>query len=196
MAWLRLGFRAFFLAAGGFAVVSVLVWYASFILGWGFPFAGLSPSAWHAHEMIYGYSMAVVAGFLLTAVRNWTGMQTLHGPALLLLFLLWLLARVSILAGGARFLALAAGLDLLFMAVLTTAIAVPIIRSRQWSNLAIVGKIALLLVSNLVFFLGVSGQLERGVYWGLYSGLYLIIALIFTLSRRVLPLFIERGGSC
>jgi uncharacterized protein involved in response to NO len=143
--------------------------------------------------MIYGYSLAVVAGFLLTAVRNWTGIRTLNGAPLFLLFLFWLLARLFILLGGADFLLAAASFDLLFLAVLSAAIAAPIIRTRQWHNIAIVGKIVLLLASNLVFFLGVTGKLEQGVYWGLYSGLYIIIALILTLSRRVLPFFIEKG---
>jgi len=192
-AWLRLGFRPFFLAAGGYAVISMLIWYATYVHGWSFPFAGLAPVTWHGHEMIYGYSLAVVAGFLLTAVRNWTGIPTLSGMPLFLLFLFWLLARLFILLGGPGFLVATASFDLLFLAALSAAIAVPIIRTRQWHNIAIVGKIVLLLASNLVFFLGVAGKLEQGVYWGLYSGLYIIIALIFTLSRRVLPSFIEKG---
>jgi uncharacterized protein involved in response to NO len=192
-AWLRLGFRPFFLAAGGYAVVSILIWYAAYIHGWSFPFAGLTPVIWHGHEMIYGYGLAVAAGFLLTAVRNWTGIPTLNGTPLFLLFLFWLLARLFILLGGVDFLLAAASFDLLFLALLSAAIAAPIVRTRQWHNIAIVGKIVLLLASNLVFFLGVAGKLEQGVYWGLYSGLYIIIALIFTLSRRVLPFFIEKG---
>ncbi|MGB5297314.1 MAG: NnrS family protein [Thiogranum sp.] len=192
-AWLRLGFRPFFLAAGGYAIISMLIWYVAYTHGLSFPIAGLAPVTWHGHEMIYGYSLAVVAGFLLTAVRNWTGIPTLSGMPLFLLFLFWLLARLFILLGGPGFLVATASFDLLFLAALSAAIAVPIIRARQWHNIAIVGKIVLLLASNLVFFLGVAGKLEQGVYWGLYSGLYIIIALIFTLSRRVLPSFIEKG---
>jgi uncharacterized protein involved in response to NO len=171
----------------------MVIWYAAYIHGWSFPFAGLASATWHGHEMIYGYGLAVVAGFLLTAVRNWTAMPTLNGMPLLLLFLFWLFARLFMLAGGAEFLFAAASFDLMFLAALSAAIAMPIIRTRQWHNIAIVGKIVLLLVSNLVFFLGVAGKLEQGIYWGLYSGLYIIIALIFSLSRRVLPFFIEKG---
>ncbi len=192
-AWLRLGFRPFFLAAGGFAVIAMLAWFAAYAGGQSLPFAGLGAVSWHAHEMIFGYGMAVVSGFLLTAVRNWTGIPTLRGAPLLALLVFWLLARLLLLLGDARLLAAAASFDLLFGAVLVAAISVPIVRKRLWSNLAIVGKIVLLVVSNLVFYLGVAGTLEQGVYWGLYSGLYLLVALIFTLSRRVLPFFIERG---
>lgn len=115
-AWLRLGFRPFFLAAGGYAVLGILVWYAAYVHDWSFPFAGLAAVTWHGHEMIYGYSMAVVAGFLLTAVRNWTGIPTLAGMPLLLLFLFWLLARLFMLLGGPEFLVASASFDLLFPA--------------------------------------------------------------------------------
>jgi len=192
-AWLRLGFRPFFLAAGAFAVVSMLIWFASYSQGISFPFTGLSPVTWHAHEMIYGYSLAVVAGFLLTAVGNWTGRATLSGLPLLLLFLLWLLARVLLLTGGDSWQLVAAIADLFFLAGVTLAIAVSIVRARLWPNLVIVIKLVLLLASNMVFFLGAAGHLEQGIYWGLYSGLYLVLALIFMLSRRVLPFFIEKG---
>ncbi len=192
-AWLRLGFRPFFLAAGGFAVSAMLVWFAAYERGWSLPFAGLGAVRWHAHEMIFGYSMAVVAGFLLTAVRNWTGIQTLRGVPLLSVFGFWLLARLLLLLGNQRYLFAAASFDLLFGAALVAAISVPIVRRKLWNNLAIVAKVALLVVSNLVFYLGAAGTLEQGVYWGLYSGLYLLVALVFTLSRRVLPFFIERG---
>ena len=171
----------------------MLVWFTAYAGGQSLPFAGLGAVSWHGHEMIFGYGMAVVTGFLLTAVRNWTGIPTLRGAPLLALLVFWLLARVLLLLGDARLLAAAASFDLLFGALLVAAIGVPIVRKRLWSNLAIVGKIVLLVVSNLVFYLGVAGTLEQGVYWGLYSGLYLLVALIFTLSRRVLPFFIERA---
>jgi len=191
--WLRLGFRPFFLAAGVFAVVSMLIWFAAFSQGIAFPFAGLAPATWHGHEMIYGYSLAVVAGFLLTAVGNWTGRPTVRGLPLLLLFVLWLMARVSVLAGSDAYRFIAAGFDLLFLAGVILAVTIPIVQARLWPNLALVIKLVLLLASNLVFFLGAAGYLEQGVYRGLYSGLYLVLALIFTLSRRVLPFFIEKG---
>ncbi len=193
VAWLRLGFRPFFLAAGGFGVVGMLVWFLSYQLQRAFPFAGLPPVTWHAHEMIFGYSMAVIAGFLLTAVFNWTGRHTVRGVPLLLMFFFWLAARLLLVAGEPAYLLAAAGFDLLFAIMLVVGLAIPIVRTRKWGNLFIVLKIGLLLGSNLVFYMGVTGKLEQGVYWGLYSGLYLILALILTLSRRVLPFFIERG---
>ncbi|MDT8385952.1 MAG: NnrS family protein [Thiogranum sp.] len=191
-AWLRLGFRPFFLAAGSYAVVGMLFWFAAYSLNWTLPFAGISAMTWHAHEMIFGYSLAVIAGFLLAAVGNWTGLQTVRGTPLLLLFLAWLLARLLLL-GETAWLIYAAAFDLLFMASLALAITAPILRARQWGNLGIVAIVLLLLGSNLLFYLGAGGWLEQGVYLGLYSGLYLILGLVLVMSRRVVPFFIERG---
>jgi uncharacterized protein involved in response to NO len=91
----------------------------------------MTPFQWHAHEMIYGFSLAVIAGFLLTAARNWTGLDTLNGTPLLGLFGLWAAARVSMLFGTAL-LELAALFDILFILALTAAVASPIIRARMW----------------------------------------------------------------
>ena len=147
---------------------------------------------WHAHEMVYGYSVAVISGFLLTAVKNWTGEQTLHGPGLLGLFLLWAVARILFLF-GTSFIFIAATFDMLFMLCLIPALAYPIIKVRQWKQLAILSKIILLTIGNGLFYLGAAGLFERGIYWGIYGGLLMIIALILTLGRRVIPFFIERG---
>ena len=78
----RLGFRPFFLAAGLFAIISMIIWMASYVFSVQFAFVGMTPNIWHAHEMIFGYAIAVVAGFLLTAIKNWTGVEVLRGKAL------------------------------------------------------------------------------------------------------------------
>jgi uncharacterized protein involved in response to NO len=193
VALLHLGFRPFFLGAGIFAVLSVLIWTGLYSLGWNVELNGLPPVLWHAHEMIYGYSMAVVAGFLLTAVRNWTGVQTLHGYPLLILFLLWAAARILPFSQGLVSLQFMAIVDNVFIALLVLAVTYPVAKVRQWKQIGIVSKLVLLLISNSVFYLGVSGVLVDGIRWGLYSGLYLLIALIFTIGRRVIPFFIEKG---
>jgi uncharacterized protein involved in response to NO len=149
--------------------------------------------SWHAHEMTFGYGMAVIAGFLLTAVKNWTGVQTLHGIPLLLLFLLWLTARLLLLAGGTGVLVWAALADGLFNVLLVLALAWPVFKVRQFKQFGIVSKILLLTLANLLFYAGVLEIYPWGEQAGLYSGVYLIMALIFVMSRRVLPFFIERG---
>ena len=87
--FLGLGFRPFFAAAAAFAVLAMLGWMQIYVFSRGWTFGQLPAVVWHAHEMIYGYAMAVIAGFLLTAVRNWTGLPTAQGAALLLLLVSW-----------------------------------------------------------------------------------------------------------
>ena len=189
---LNLGFRPFFLAAGGFAVLSMLIWVGLYQFGWTLRLNGLPATTWHAHEMLYGYAMAVAAGFLLTAVKNWTGVQTLHGAPLLALFLLWLAARVVPFLTPLP-MELMAILDLGFMVFLLVAVALPVVKVRQWKQVGLLSLLLLMLVANALFYLGVVGVLSDGVGWGLYSGLYLIVALVFAMGRRVIPFFIEKG---
>jgi uncharacterized protein involved in response to NO len=191
--FLSLGFRPFFTAAAVFAVLSMLGWMQFYVFESGWPYGGLSAVVWHAHEMIYGYAMAVIAGFLLTAVRNWTGIPTLQGLPLLLLLLLWAGGRILILGGESAALAGAAVADTLFATLLLIAIARPVITTRQWRQTGILSKVALLPCANLLFYTGVLGYFPQGVRAGLYTGLYLIVALILVMARRVLPFFIEKG---
>lgn len=188
---LNLGFRPFFAGAALFSVVSTLAWMGLYAFDghWRPALPGLT---WHAHEMVFGYGMAVIAGFLLTAVRNWTGVQTLHGLPLLLLFLLWVTARL-LLAGGTELLAWAALADGLFNLLLLIALAWPIFKVRQFKQIGTLSKVLLLMFANLLFYAGALNIYPWGVQAGLYSGVYLIMALIFVMSRRVLPFFIERG---
>lgn len=191
-AFLSFGFRPFFLGAAAYAAVAMSIWLAVYRFGLPADFHGLSPALWHAHEMVFGYSLAVIAGFLLTAVRNWTGRPTLHGPALLLLFLFWLCARFAFYLPGPGIYA-AMVFDTLFAAYLTLGILRPINSTRQWKQTGIVAKVVLAGAGNLVFYLGVMNIVDQGVQWGLYSGFYLVIGLILTLSRRLIPFFVERG---
>ncbi|MBO0611475.1 NnrS family protein [Thiothrix fructosivorans] len=190
----HLGFRPFFLAAGLFAVIGMVLWTGIYSFGWaGLP-ADYPAIIWHAHEMVFGYAVAVAAGFLLTAIKNWTGQQTLHGLPLLGLVGVWLLARMLPFTGlPLAFTVLA---DTLFLLWLLVATAQPIVWVKQWQHLAIVGEVALLLVANAVFYLGLLGYWPVGMQLGLYAGFYIILALIFTMGRRVIPFFIERGVGC
>jgi uncharacterized protein involved in response to NO len=192
-AFLNLGFRPFFAVAAAFAVLSMLAWMAVTVFGWQPDFTGLPATTWHAHEMIYGYCQAVIAGFLLTAVRNWTGVQTLHGTPLLLLLLLWLAGRLLLFTDTGVSLPFIALADCLFMTCLIGALLVPIIRVRQWRQMGIISKLLLLLLGNGVFYAGALGAMDDGMRIGLYSGVYLVIALIFVMGRRVMPFFIEKG---
>jgi len=193
VALFHLGFRPFFLGAMVFAVASMLIWLLLYVPVGSSGLVALSPRDWHAHEMIYGYGMAVIAGFLLTAIRNWTGIQTAHGFALFVLFMLWAAARLIPFIPIENNLQLMAGLDLLFMLALLLATFMPIAKVKQWNQLGIILIVVLLLCGNLLFYLGVLQVLEQGVEWSLYVGLYVVLGLIFIIGRRVIPFFIEKG---
>ena len=191
-ALLNLGFRPFFLGAAGFSIISIAFWMGIYVFS--FPLqVGISYVQWHAHEMIYGFSMAVIAGFLLTAVKNWTGIQTLYGLRLLSLFTLWALARILLLF-GTPFIFIAAIFDISFMAFLINSLIYPIIKSQQIKKqFGIIGIMIFLIIGNILFYLGVFGLIEQGMYWSIYGGLYLVIGLIIIMGRRVIPFFIEVG---
>ncbi len=190
---LHLGFRPFFLLAGVFAVLSTLWWTWVYHAGAAGPGLPLPPTLWHAHEMLYGYTMAVVAGFLLTAVRNWTGVQTLNGVPLLLMASCWLAARaLALVPDGAAVPALAV-FDMLFALALVATVAHPVIKARQWGQSGVVAIPLLLALAHGLFYAGVLGWLPHGAQTGLYLGLYLIVLLIFVMGRRVVPFFISKG---
>lgn len=188
----NLGFRPFFLGASIFAVVSIASWMLVYFSYATISIPNITPSQWHAHEMLYGYGMAVVAGFLLTAVKNWTGIPTLSGKSLMLLFSLWCLARILFLLGSAL-LPWVAITDLLFGLVLIIAISMPIIKAKQWQQLAVISKVILLWSGNITFYLGCFGVFSNGMLYAINGAVLLFISLILVLGRRVIPFFIERG---
>ena len=189
----QLGFRPFFLGAGMIAVLFMILWTASYSFGWAHNFPRMSSIHWHAHEMLYGYAMAVIAGFLLTAVCNWTGQPALQGNGLMLPFLFWLAARLASMLDLAVSPWLMLICDLGFWILLSVAVMKPILKVRQWRQSGILAKLLLLGFSNLAFYAGIMGWFADGIRWGLYGGLYLIIGLVLTMGRRVIPFFTERG---
>jgi len=189
----RLGFRPFFLVAALIAVISMAIWMAELQFSVAILPATDIPLFWHAHEMLFGYTLAVIAGFLLTAVRNWTNVQTLHGRSLQLLVLLWVLARIAALLPGQQALFAELALDNLFIVCLSVALTVPVVQARLWKNMGVISKVYFFLIGNVIYALGVLGLFEGGQRIGIYIGLYMILSLVLVLSRRVVPMFIERG---
>lgn len=190
---LRLGFRPFFLAASLFAIVAMIVWTASYSFSVEFYFSPLSPNIWHAHEMIFGYTMAVIAGFLLTAIKNWTGEEVLRGKSLALLLSLWVIARILPLSGLVIPIEILALVDVAFLLILSIVCLLPVLKVKQYKQAGIISKIFLLMICNVFFYLGVMGVVDEGIQWGLYSALYMIIALVLVMMRRVMPMFIKSG---
>ena len=144
------GFRPFFLGAALWAVIAMALWIGSLAGLW--PLAeGYGALAWHAHEMIFGYSAAVVAGFLLTAVPNWTGRLPVAGWRLLLLFLLWCAARVAFLVTGWTGPLPAVVLDSLFLPCLLLLMAREVVVGRNWRNLKPLVLVAVLAAADIGF---------------------------------------------
>lgn len=196
IAFLHLGFRPYFFAALAFAFLSIFLWMLMYSFGKNLLPLQYPSIFWHAHEMVYGFGGAVVSGFLLTSVKNWTGIQTLNHKSLLATLLIWLLARLLAFIPTTSALYALAFVDSLFFLIITVAVSQPIIKTKQWNNLAFSGKLALLFIANVIFYLGLLGLYTDGIRYGLYGGFYMILAIIFNMGRRVIPFFIEKGLGC
>jgi uncharacterized protein involved in response to NO len=188
----NLGFRPFFLLAACFAALSIGFWVWKYASASAPILSTVTASQWHAHEMLYGFAFAVIAGFLLTAVKNWTGLQTLHGRPLMGIVACWAIARGVMLIAPAQVL-LAAIFDLLFNVWLLAAVAQPIIKVKQWRQLGVLSKVVFLSMGNIAFYTQALGLTSHGAHAALWIGLLLNVSLIMVISRRILPMFIERG---
>ena len=189
---LQTGFRIFFLGAAVYAVVSMLVWFIVYALG-GHISVAMPVSLWHGHEMVFGFTMAVVAGFLLTAVINWTGLPTLSGTPLLFLFLFWIAARILAFMPESFPAWPMALCNSVFLIFLTVGVTRPIIAKKQWNQSAVLSKVILILLSGIVFYGAFHHEDFQVQRQTLYFAVYMIVGLIFTVGRRILPFFIERG---
>lgn len=180
------GFRPFFLGAAILAVLSVALWVGSLAGLWQ-----LAPSygdlAWHAHEMLFGYGSAVVAGFLLTAVPNWTGGLPVAGWRLALLFAFWCLGRVAFLATGVTGPLPAVVVDSLFLPFLLLVLVREIVAGRNWRNLKPLVLVGLLAAADIAFHAEV---LSAGVpNFGSRIGAAALIGLIMLIGGRIIPSF-------
>jgi uncharacterized protein involved in response to NO len=196
IALLSYGFRPFFLGAALWACIAMVLWigllsgFCNFAIGYG-------AIAWHAHEFLFGYIAAVMTGFLLTAIPNWTGRFPLQGMPLLALFLLWLAGRVAMLTTDRIGTGAAAIIDCAYLITLTAVISREIVAGSNWRNLRVAILVALTAIANIVF------QAEVLVYatpnYGLRLAVAAIVALIMVVGGRVTPSFtsnwLTRQGS-
>lgn len=180
------GFRPFFLAASLWAIFAMAAWIAA-IVG-GIDVAGTYGAAhWHAHEMLFGFSSAVLAGFLLTAVPNWTGRLPVSGRPLGYLFSLWVAGRLALLAVDIVGLVPAVIIEAMFMPALLAICAREIIVGRKWKDLKVVGGLVLLSAANIWFHISVVRQLDVDAAARLAIGAY--VMLIMIVGGRILPSF-------
>lgn len=182
------GFRPFFLFATAWAVLAMLLWVlvlsGAIILPTRF-----DPVTWHAHEFLFGYLGAVLAGFLLTAVPNWTGRLPIVGWWLAALFALWFVGRLAILFSSILPAGLAPAIDIAFPVVLGAMILREIIAGKNWRNLLVLALLAAFTLANALFHL----EALRGDYaaqgYGFRLGLATAVMMIGVIGGRIIPSF-------
>ncbi len=189
-------FRSFFIGGAIFAFISMIVWWAIYP-NVGATLSSVNIITWHAHEMVFGYALATVAGFLITAVMNWSKMDTASGWPLALLFLFWLAARLAYLFDLP--LIWVAIFDLTFNLGLFLHFAWPVYRKKLTPQIGLASKFLLLLVVNALFY-NLLLQDKPSTTWlnltpdnMVLLGLFLILAINLTMIRRVLPFFTEKS---
>lgn len=185
---LSYAFRPFFMLTGVYAVVVVLGWMGFLFGGWSLPL-GWSPFKWHSHEMLYGLVPAAIAGFLLTAVTNWTGASPLRGRRLLALVLLWLAGRALMWLSTSFPAWLVALVDLAFLPVLALYLLRVLFRHGNRRNLVLVAVLALLSTGNLLMHLGFAGGRSGLLDIGQQLGFDLILLLMAVIAGRIIPAF-------
>ena len=189
-----LGFRPFFLLAGWLAILLMAFWVPVFVGGVASDIY-YAQIDWHSHEMIFGYTVAVIAGFLLTAVRNWANTPTPSGLPLAGMGALWLIARILpiLVAIFPRWLIAAA--DLAFLPTFAIGIAVPLLKNNEKQNLIFLPLLAVLWSADLLVHADVLGLAPNLARKGVFLGLDVIILVIVIMGGRVIPFFTERALS-
>lgn len=181
------GFRPFFLGVGLSALVLVPLWVASF--SFGLPLAtDWPPMLWHAHEMLFGFVVAAIAGFLLTSVPSWTGRRGFAGPPLMLLTATWLLGRLVAATSTAWPFALVAIVDLAFLPALAAMLAWPLLRERN-RNTPLLLVLLVLWGCNAAFHFGLLREDLDLARRSLLAGVDLVLLLVTVIGGRITPSF-------
>lgn len=189
---LSLAFRPLFLSAAIFSLIAML-WWSYF---WYSPFNWHvygGPLWWHGHEMIFGFAVAVMAGFLLTAVQNWTGVRSLYGWPLALLVGLWLCGRLLIAIDVGLPAEVIALVDCNFLVATAIVLAHPILTVRQWRNIIFVPLLIGLALLNAYSHWAVFNNKPLQATYALHTAIILITVVITIIGGRVIPMFTANG---
>ena len=186
-AFLTLGFRPFFLAAAVWSAAALALWITILASGGVLP-SRFDPLTWHIHEMLFGFALAAIAGFLLTAIPNWTGRLPVRGLPLASLAGLWLLGRMAGLVSALMPVWFAVAADLAFPVALAGVIAREIVAGRNWRNLPMVAPVTVLAIADLLMQLEAAG-IGAPPGLGCRLGLAGVIVLISVVGGRVIPSF-------
>lgn len=189
---LRQAFRPMFLLGALFSALAMLLWILVLAGYMQLPVYG-HVLFWHSHEMLFGFVAAIVIGFLLTAVQNWTGLRATHGNTLMILTLVWLGGRLALLFGSYLPVWLVVSVDLLFLPLAAVLLAIPLIAVKQQRNLFFIPVLLLLTLCNGLMHYGLlSGHFDIQQI-GSQSAVWLITLLMAIVGGRVLPMFTANG---
>jgi uncharacterized protein involved in response to NO len=185
-AFFSYGFRPFFFGGAVWAALAILLWIPMHAGAWQWSSA-IGPLDWHIHEMLYGYVPAIVAGFLLTAIPNWTGRLPVCGASLAALFALWVGGRIAMLTTAAIGLPVAAMIDAAFLLVLLGVAAREVIAGQNWRNLRVLVIVSVFALGNIAFHVEIirTGAAEYGTRVGIAA----VILLISLVGGRIVPSF-------
>ncbi len=180
------GFRPFFLFGAICAGTMIPLWLAAYAGESSVPTL-FTPRDWHVHEMLFGYVAAVIAGFLLTAVPNWTGRLPIQGVPLMILFAAWLAGRLAVTFSDVIGWQAALAIDAAFLVLLAAAAGREIVAGRKWNNLKVVGIVSLLALTNVSFHLEahVNGLAE----FSSRAAIALVVTLVCLIGGRIVPSF-------
>ena len=181
------GFRPFFFLAGFAALVLIPLWALSFVAGTPLG-SGWPPTLWHGHEMLFGFIVSAIAGFLLTAVPSWTGQKGYAGTPLVMLALVWFIARIMICSSSLWPPMLTAACDLAFLPLLAALVLVPLARQRN-RNTPLLLVLGLLWLTNLVFHLAVIHNNPPLARHSLILGIDIVLILLTIIGGRIIPAF-------
>ncbi len=181
----RLGFRPFYLLAAVWAALAVPLWIAQYA-GLLPPPAAYPAILWHAHEMTFGFALAVIVGFLLTGARAWTGLSTPTGTRLAALAALWIAARIFNYFGPSG---MAMLLDAAFIVASMAAIGVVLLKARNHRNLFVLAILTAFLVANSLFHLALAGRIEASPLTAAHLFVFVIVVLTCVIGGRVIPTF-------
>lgn len=187
-ALLTFGFRPFFLGGALWAALAMVLWLLMLSGHFALPTA-FDPVSWHAHELLFGYLAAIIAGFLLTAVPNWTGRLPIVGWPLGALFALWLLGRLSVAVSASSTPVVVALADLAFPVTLAAMIGREIVAGRNWRNLLVFGLLGAMIAGNAVFHWEAANGPYASQGYGLRIGLGAALMMIAVIGGRIIPSF-------
>jgi len=182
-------FRLLFLAAGLLALLSMAYWGLFWQSPWPFE-AYAGPLFWHAHEMVFGFSGAVLVGFLMTAVKNWTGLPTLRGPLLVLTMACWLTLRMGLTAENADPFALAI-LAAIYWFIPTVYFCFMVAKAGLWRNLILAFVMTGMGVLDGLSILQ-ADELQVALHY-IYGGVFVMLLAVTIISGRVFPFFTARA---